>query len=233
MQPTPHIFVIDDDRGIRELLAEYLEKNGYRSTSAASGDEALSRIHDLNIDLIVLDLMMPGMDGLEFLRRLRANSNLPVIMLTARGEETDRIVGLEMGADDYLAKPFSPRELLARIKSVLRRSAGTAPQEQEEIRFNGWILNTGQRLLRDSDGGVVELSGGEFDLLLAMASRPNRILSRDQLVDLTRGRDAAPFDRSIDMQISRLRKHLRDSNQQIIQTVRGRGYVFSAPVEKT
>lgn len=187
-------------------------------------------------DLVVLDLMLPGEDGLSLCRRLRGDSELPIIMLTALGEETDRIVGLEVGADDYLAKPFNPRELLARIKAVLRRT-GRAPRPSEAtaaavLRFEGWSLDVARRELRAPDGELVDLTAGEFDLLVCLAEHPQRVLNRDQLLDLTRGRDAAPFDRSIDIQISRLRRKLEDDPKQprIVKTVRGGGYVFTARV---
>jgi two-component system OmpR family response regulator len=195
------------------------------------------------IDLIVLDLMLPGEDGLALCRWVRARSNVPVIMLTARGEEIDRIVGLEMGADDYLPKPFNPRELVARIKAVLRRAdrpsggfaSGGAPRNPREIlTFAGWRLDVGARRLTAPDGVLVPLSAGEFDLLAAFTSHPQRVLSRDYLLDLAKGRAAQPFDRSIDVQVSRLRRKIEEdpSNPQLITTVRGGGYMFSAPVER-
>ncbi|MEA3291111.1 MAG: response regulator transcription factor [Pseudomonadota bacterium] len=229
-----HILIVDDDREIRRLLSEYLRQNGYRTTAAPDGRSALAALPDQRIDLVVLDLMLPGIDGLEVCRWIRAGSRVPIIMLTAKGEETDRIIGLEMGADDYLPKPFNPRELLARIRSVLRRaeSAGAdSGSSPAPLRFADWRLDPNRRQLIDADGRVVELSGSEYDLLRVLVTRPNRILSRDQLLDLTRGRDAAPFDRSIDMQVSRLRKRLGDHEQKLIKTVRGLGYVFAAEVE--
>jgi two-component system OmpR family response regulator len=187
------------------------------------------------IDLVVLDLMLPGEDGLSLCRRLRATSMLPVIMLTAMGDDTDRIVGLEMGADDYMPKPFTPRELLARIKAVLRRvqalPASTTPSG-ETMCFDGWTLELGPRRLQSPRGADIELSTGEYELLLAFVTHPRRVLSRDQLLDLARGRSAAPFDRSIDIQVMRLRRKIEDDPKEprLIKTVRGGGYIFAAEV---
>ena len=237
MEPKDRILIVDDDREIRSLLADYLERNGYAADTAPDGRTLWTMLDKQRVDLIILDLMLPGEDGLDICRRLRADSSVPIIMLTARGEETDRIVGLEMGADDYLAKPFSPRELLARIKGVLRRTRALPPDAVAEktggkLRFADWTLDTEARHLVSSQGVVIPLSGAEYALLMAFLTHPNRVLSRDQLLDLARGRDALPFDRSIDMQVSRLRKRLNDSakTSQLIKTVRGQGYVFSAPV---
>lgn len=240
MDKNAHILVVDDDREIRDLLDKFLVKHGYRVTTAAEGREMKKVLEDSRIDLVVLDLMMPGEDGLTLCRNLRADSQLPVIMLTAMGEETDRIVGLEMGADDYLAKPFNPRELLARIKAVLRRS-GAVPALREVksatelYQFAEWSLDAGKRELTGDNGMMVPMSTGEFDLLLAFLQHPQRVLSRDQLLDLARGRDAAPFDRSIDVQVSRLRKKIEvdPKEPQLIKTVRGGGYVLTVKVEKT
>jgi two-component system, OmpR family, response regulator len=246
MEPQPQILVVDDDREIRDLLARFLVKHGFRVETAADGKAMRAALQDRRIDLVVLDLMLPGEDGLTLCRDIRAGSDLPVIMLTAMGEEIDRIVGLEVGADDYLAKPFNPRELLARIRAVLRRAGAasrpgsTAPATV--MRFAGWTLDPGARTLTDPAGMAVELTSGEFDLLLVFAERPQRVLSRDQLLDLTRGRDALPFDRSIDVQISRLRRKVEgrtvegDSGRpelikpELIKTVRSGGYVFTAAV---
>jgi two-component system, OmpR family, response regulator len=243
-QRTPHIMIVDDDREIRSLLAQFLTKHGYRVTAARDGQEMTKLMEAARVDLLVLDLMMPGEDGLSICRRLRAAGDLPIIMLTAMGEETDRIVGLEMGADDYLAKPFGPRELLARIKAVLRRAslpppplAATAEAAATEaagkaLRFEGWGLDLARRELRSPDGTLVALSSGEYDLLVALAERPQRVLSRDQLLDLARGRAAVPFDRAIDVQISRLRRKIEadPADPQIIKTVRGGGYMFTPTV---
>jgi len=232
-----HILIVDDDAETRSLLSEYLHKQGYRVTTAADGKVMQGMLETARPDLIVLDLMLPGADGLELCRDLRSRSNVPVIMLTARGEETDRIVGLEMGADDYLAKPFNPRELLARIKSVLRRSRSLPGNLEPEIvrsfRFAGWTLDAATRNLTAPDGVVVPLSGTEFKLLRIFLAHPDRVLTRDQLIDLMISREAGPFDRAIDVQVSRLRQRLREDARepQIIKTVRGEGYVLAAKVE--
>ncbi len=239
MEKNAHILIVDDDREIRDLLDKFLVKHGYRVTTAAEGREMKKVLEDSRIDLVVLDLMMPGEDGLTLCRNLRADSQLPVIMLTAMGEETDRIVGLEMGADDYLAKPFNPRELLARIKAVLRRS-GAVPALREVksatelYQFAGWSLDASRRELTGESGMMMPMSTGEFDLLLAFLEHPQRVLSRDQLLDLARGRDAVPFDRSIDVQVSRLRKKIEvdPKEPQLIKTVRGGGYMLTVKVEK-
>jgi two-component system OmpR family response regulator len=239
MPKVPHILVVDDDREIRSLVAHLLRKHGFRVTDAADGREMMEALDGGRFDLVVLDLMMPGEDGLTLCRRVRTTSSLPIIMLTAMGEDTDRIVGLEMGADDYLPKPFNPRELLARIRAVLRRTGGEAPEMQEEnggIRvFEGWSLDLAKRELRAPDGTLVPLTAGEYDLLAVIVERPGRVLSRDQLLDLTRGRDAVPFDRSVDVQISRLRRKLEPDPKepQIIKTVRGGGYVFTCEVTRS
>jgi two-component system, OmpR family, response regulator len=232
-----HLLIVDDDAETRSLLQEYLQKQGYRVTSAADGKGLRSALDKAAPDLIVLDLMLPGDDGLQLCRDLRARSNVPVIMLTARGEETDRIVGLEMGADDYLAKPFNPRELLARIKSVLRRTrslpGNLEPEAVTRMHFSGWTLETATRNLIAPDGVVIALSGTEFKLLRLFLAHPNRVLTRDQLIELMVSRDAGPFDRAIDVQVSRLRQRLREDAREprIIKTVRGEGYVLAAQVE--
>ncbi len=237
MESQDHILIVDDDAEIRALLGTYLQKNGYRTTVAADGSAMWRVLERTAVDLIVLDLMLPGDDGLTLCRRLRADAETPVIMLTARGEETDRIVGLEMGADDYLAKPFSPRELLARIKSVLRRARSLPlnlrADEAREIAFAGWRLDAVARHLVAQDGVVTSLSGAEFQLLRVFLSHPHRVLNRDQLMMLSKGHDADPLDRSIDIQVSRLRHRLRDDpgDPRIIKTVRGEGYVLAVPVE--
>lgn len=236
MADSSHVLVVDDDHEIRALLAKFLGRHGCRVETAADGAEMFQALAAWKIDLVVLDLMLPGEDGLTLCRRLRRDSSVPVIMLTAMGEDTERIVGLEIGADDYLAKPCNPRELLARIRAVLRRTAETTPAvdtRQKTLRFAGWRLDPAARKLFAPDGGEVELTGGEFDLLRTLAQRPRRVLSREQLLDLTRGREAAPFDRSIDSQISRLRRKIEiDSGRpELIKTVRNGGYVFTPKVE--
>jgi len=231
-----HVLVVDDDREIRDLLARFLARHGYRVTAVPDGKEMRRALVDWHIDLIVLDLMLPGEDGLSLCRDLRAKSRIPIIMLTMMGEETDRIIGLEMGADDYLPKPFSPRELLARMKAVLRRAQGTPAATSRggvsTLQFAGWQLDIGRRRLKSPRGLLVDLSAGEFDLLVALVEHPQRVLTRDQLLDLTHGRAEAPFDRSIDMQISRLRRKIETDHAQpeLIKTVRGGGYVFTADV---
>ena len=241
MSQSPHILIVDDDREIRDLLARFLKKHEYRVDVAADGRAMMQAIEAGRFDLVVLDLMLPGEDGLSLCRRLRATSSLPVIMLTAVSEETDRIVGLEMGADDYLTKPFNPRELLARIKAVLRRTgagAGAAPGADEgggkAFAFESWRLDLARRELRSADGVLTPLTAGEFDLLVAFVERPQRVLGRDQLLDLTKGRTAAPFERSVDVQLSRLRRKIEIDPKApaIIKTVRGGGYVFAAKVTR-
>jgi len=235
--PEDHILVVDDDAEIRSLLRDYLQKQGYRVTIVADGRSARAAMETARPDLVILDLMLPGDDGLSLCRDLRARSSVPVIMLTARGEETDRIVGLEVGADDYLPKPFNPRELLARIKSVLRRARSLPdnlkPEAVASYRFSGWTLDAATRNLTAPDGVVVPLSGTEFRLLRIFLDHPNRVLTRDQLIDLMLSRDAAPFDRAIDVQVSRLRHRLGEDAKEpaIIKTVRGKGYVFAAHMD--
>jgi two-component system, OmpR family, response regulator len=240
MDRIPHLLVVDDDREIRSLVAQFLTKHGFRVTGVKDGAEMLRTLDGARVDLIVLDLMMPGEDGLSLCRRLRATpatAQTPVIMLTAMGEETDRIVGLEMGADDYLAKPFSPRELLARIKAVLRRASappvvGGGGGGGTVMRFEGWSLDVTKRELRSADGVLVQLSAGEYDLLVAFVEHPQRVLNRDQLLDLARGRSAVPFDRSVDVQVSRLRRKIEPDPAEptLIKTVRGGGYLFTPSV---
>lgn len=239
MDISDHILIVDDDAEIRSLLTTYLEKNGLTVTSVADGKGMWQALAIESIDLIVLDLMLPGDDGLTLCRNLRVRSDtpdIPVIMLTARSEETDRIVGLEMGADDYLAKPFSARELLARIKVILRRARSLPinlrPENARMLCFDRWTLDTAHRHLISSEGVVTPLSGAEYRLLRIFLRHPNRVLNRDQLVDLTQGREADPLDRSIDVQVSRLRQRLGDDSRDpyLIKTVRGEGYVMSVPV---
>ena len=237
MSRSPHILVVDDDREIRSLVSQFLKKHGYRVSDAADGKTMMQHLEAGRFDLIVLDLMLPGEDGLTLCRRVRATSSLPIIMLTAMGEETDRIVGLEMGADDYLPKPFNPRELLARIKAVLRRANTTESDNGDlakgALSFDGWRIDLTKRELRAPDGALVALTAGEFDLLSVLVERAGRVLSRDQLLDLTRGREAVPFDRSIDVLISRLRRKIEQDakNPKVIKTVRGGGYTLASKVE--
>ncbi|ALN91919.1 response regulator [Lysobacter gummosus] len=239
MKQLDHILIVDDDRDIREMVADYLQKNGLRTTVAADGREMRAVLDTHAVDLIVLDVMMPGEDGLVLCRNLRASKHrsIPVLMLTARDDATDRIIGLEMGADDYVVKPFSARELLARINAVIRRTRMLPPNLQISeasrlIAFGQWRLDTSARHLLDEQDTVIALSGAEFRLLRVFLDHPQRVLSRDQLLNLTQGRDAEHFDRSIDLLVSRLRQRLQDGarEQTYIKTVRSEGYVFSMPV---
>ncbi|MDR5760466.1 response regulator [Caballeronia sp. LZ035] len=240
METTDHVLIVDDDRGIRELLASYLEKNGMRVSLAANGRQMRTVLEQGAPDLIVLDLMLPGEDGLVLCRELRAGKfrDVPVLMLTARNEEADRILGLEMGADDYLPKPFAVRELLARIKSVLRRTRMLPPgmevsEASPMLGFGDWKLDTTARHLLDAEGTMVSLSGAEYRLLRVFLDHPQRVLTRDQLLNLTQGRQADAFDRSIDLLVSRVRQRLRDTAREprYIKTLRSEGYVFSAEVK--
>ena len=240
MSSDPVILVVDDDPEIRRLVAGYLADQGMRTLTADDADAARRRLGTTSVDLVVLDVMLPGESGLELLAALRsgaletpsASESLPVILLTALGEEADRVQGLELGADDYLAKPFGPRELLARIRTVLRRSAGTRPTSEDRFEFDGWHIDLRRRELLDPSGALVDLTRGEFDLLAVFTQRPQEVLDRDALLDATRGREAAPFDRSIDVQIGRLRRkiELEASAPRLIRTVRGAGYLFTAEV---
>lgn len=234
-----HILVVDDNPEIRDLLSRFLRKHDLKVSTARDGYEMREGLRNGPVDLIVLDLMLPGDDGLKLCRDLRADSTIPVIMLTAMGEETDRVVGLEMGADDYLTKPFSPRELLARIKAVLRRTGAAAEHTDRSnsggriVRFAGWTIDLIRRELRSPEGALVDLTGGEYDLLVAFVENPNQTLSRDRLLDITRSRAASAFDRAIDVQVSRLRRKIEnDPDQSMIKTVRGVGYVFTVAVER-
>ena len=234
-----HILIVDDHREIRDLVSRALSKDGFRVSTAADGQSMRKVLAENRIGLILLDLMLPGEDGLSLCRALRADSNVPIIMLTAKGEEIDRVIGLEMGADDYLPKPFGSRELIARIKAVLRRSQergakGESDQRPKSYQFDRWGLDTGSRELLRNDGVTVPLSTGEYDLLIALVERPQRVLNRDQLLDLARGRSATGLDRSIDTQISRLRKKLEldPSDPKIIKTVWGGGYMFTPAVTR-
>ena len=237
MTEQPHILIVDDHRDIRDPLRRYLEKNGCRVSEAGDAKAARDILKKSAPDIVVLDIMMPGEDGLSLTRGIRADGNIPIILLTAVAEETDKIVGLEMGADDYLTKPFNPRELLARIKAILRRARDLPPErdaiEEDILLFEGWKFDASRRELVNKDGVTVPLSTGEFTLLHALVKRPGVVLSRDQLLDITKGRDAAVFDRSIDNQISRLRKKIEKdpSNPKIIKTHWGGGYSFVAKVD--
>lgn len=237
MADKQHILVVDDHDDIRDLLGRYLGQHGYQVSLADGGHQMRHVLSDVSVDLVILDVMMPEEDGLTLCRYLKDNKGPPVIMLTALGEETDTIVGLEMGADDYISKPFSPRELLARVKAVLRRVAELQPRAEailhpECLQFEGWTLDLNQHQLERNDGLLVPLSTSEFRLLSVFLSHTKKVLSRDQLLDMTKGREALPFDRSIDNQISRLRKKIEDDpkNPRLIKTVWGGGYSFTANV---
>lgn len=232
MNESPHILIVDDDREIRDLLIRVLKRHGFRATAVNDGREMTVALRDWKIDLIILDLMLPGEDGIALCRDLRAQSNIPIIMLTALGEDSDKILGLEIGADDYIQKPCNPRELLARIRAVLRRAGEVAAIEIEQdtiIEFDGWELDLVRHSLKSATSEYVELTTGEFKLLAALASHPGRVLTRYQLMDLVKGRWSRPFERSIDMQISRLRRKLESDpqNPEIIRTVRSGGYLFA------
>ena len=228
----PHLLLVDDEASIRDPLGKYLERQGFRVSDAPDASTARSMLLSYDIDLVLLDIMMPGEDGLSLCRHISANDGPPVILLTAKSEETDRIIGLEIGADDYVVKPFSPRELVARVKVVLRRISSGAPKPDrmgEVFSFAGWTLNTAEQSLHDPDGVLIPLSSGEHRMLEALVSRAGHILSRDQLLDLTRGREGGPFDRAIDNQVSRLRRKIEadPKDPQHIKTIWGGGYRFS------
>ncbi len=237
MTQPPHILIVDDHREIRDALVKYLEKNGLRATTAADAVAMDAAMKVGRFDLVVLDVMMPGEDGLSVCRRLRATHEIPILMLTALGDETDRIVGLEMGADDYLAKPFNPRELLARIRAILRRSERAeitgGSLAGRRLAFDRFVLDTDRRSLTDAGGAEVALTTAEFRLLTVFLERPRFVLSRDQLLDLTSGRAAQVFDRAIDNQISRLRRKIEanPAKPALITTVWGGGYSLAADVK--
>ena len=239
METTDHILVVDDDRDIRELIVDYLLKSGYRATGAANGKEMRTVLDKQAVDLVVLDIMMPGDDGLTLCRQLRSgqHKDLPILMLTARHDDMDRILGLELGADDYVVKPFVARELLARIKAIMRRFRTLPPNLQVTeagriIAFGDWQLDTSARHLLDPTGTIVALSGAEYRLLRVFVDHPQRVLTRDQLLNFTQGRDAELFERSIDLLVSRVRQRLNEDARTplYIKTVRSEGYVFSMPV---
>jgi two-component system OmpR family response regulator len=234
----PHVLVVDDDPAIRTLIEEYLRDNDLRVTAASNGKEMTAALTEHAIDLIILDLRMPGEDGMQIARRIRDHSSLPIIVVSGRLDEADRVMALELGADDYVTKPFSPRELLARIRTVLRRSAATQVLTGRQLdvrayRFAGWELNIGTRKLISPAGVRIDLTNGEFSLLSAFLAAPGRILSREQLLEASRLYDDV-FDRSIDVQILRLRRKIEEnpSTPQFIKTERGAGYTFAAAVEK-
>jgi len=235
--PRPHVLLVDDDESVRRLVDDYLVQNDFRVSAAVTGGELMSAFAREVIDLVLLDLRLPGEDGMQLLRQLRAQSQIPVIILTGRSEEADRVMGLELGADDYLTKPFSPRELLARIRTVLRRAHAGQEVHGAPVcrayRIPGWELNLRTRRLTGDDGAQVALSNGEFNLLAALLSTANRVVSRDQLIEMSRRYDNEVYDRAVDVQILRLRRKLErnPAEPQIIITERGAGYRIAVPVE--
>jgi two-component system, OmpR family, response regulator len=235
----PYILVVDDDQDILSLLTRFFEKHAYPVTVAVDGAGMIDALEAQQIDLVILDIMLQGEDGFSLCRRLRATSKVPVIMLTAMGDHADRIVGLELGADDYLIKPFDARELLARVKAVLRRTtevpiAPASTATRPVLAFGGWRLDVARRELRSANNTLMILSGGEFDLLLAFAEHPQRVLTRDRLLDLARGTSHDAYDRSIDVQVSRLRRKLEvdSKSPSLIRTVRNGGYIFTPTVQR-
>ncbi|WP_343896492.1 response regulator transcription factor [Craurococcus roseus] len=249
LEPDPHVLVVEDDGEVRHLLARLLRENGFAVSAARDGREMREVLANAAppVDLVLLDVMLPGASGMDLLREIRATSRLPVVMLTARGEETDRVLGLEFGADDYVTKPFGRRELVARLRAVLRRVRGGDPDAAGQpaeaphaagggrlLRFAGWTLDTGRRELVSPAGAAVDLSGAEYDLLMAFLAHPQRVLGRDQLLEVGRRRFGDAFDRTVDVQVSRLRRKIEpdESAAPLIKTVRGAGYVFVAPVER-
>ena len=230
--------IVDDDEQICSLLSKFLVRYDYRVTTARDGKQMFRALEVSAIDLIILDLMLPGDDGFDLCRKIRATSVVPIIMLTAMREDTDRIIGLELGADDYLGKPFNTRELLARVKAVLRRSTmrqrPTEESPSSALLFDGWTIELTRRELRNPEGALVQLTSGEFDLLAAFADHAGRVLTRDQLLDIARGRASEVFDRSIDVQVSRLRRKIEEDPKEpmLIKTVRSGGYIFSANVTR-
>lgn len=235
MLPEPHILIVEDDREIRTLVARFLKSNGFRVSIAGDGREMDRVLADSRIDLVILDLMLPHEDGLSICRRLNATTSLPVVIISAKGDELDRVIGLELGADDYIVKPFGSREVLARVRAVLRRTSQPeeAGLDRGTFTFNGWMLDAMRRQLTDAAGARILLTDGEFDLLRVFCQRPGRVLSRDQLLDLTQGRAAGPGERSIDILVARLRRKIEadSQNPELIRTVRSGGYLFTPAVE--
>jgi two-component system OmpR family response regulator len=232
----PHILLVDDDHEIRQLTSKFLRQSGFKVTGARDGREMREALANTDVDLVVLDLMLPGTSGLDLCRELRATSSIPIVILTARGEETDRIVGLELGADDYLGKPCSSRELAARIRAVLRRTMAEPVRDHDKwmFCFDGWTLDTRRRELVDNRGVVIDLSSSEYDLMVSFCEAPQRVLTRDHLLDTARNRVSTGYDRSIDVQVSRLRSKLMScpGSEDMIKTVRGAGYLFSRKVTR-
>lgn len=237
MDRAPEILIVEDDPGVRVLLARTLKENGLNVTAAPAAAEMWRALKTNQFDLILLDIMLPGTNGLDLCRAIRKDSAVPIIMVSARGEEIDRVLGLEIGADDYIAKPFSTKELLARVRAVLRRTVagpiGAAPP-RETLSFEGWTVDLRRRTLQSAEGVEVELSGAEYDLLLSFLDNPQRIIGRDRLLELSRSRISDASDRSIDVLVSRLRRKLsgQEGGEALIRTVRGAGYMFTAPVER-
>ena len=236
METAVHILVVDDDQRIRQMLIRYFEQEGYRISAAADGAAMRAQLND-SVDVILLDVVMPGEDGLTLAREIRTNSDVGIIMLTGRDDVLDRVVGLEVGADDYIAKPFHLREVLARIKSVLRRReprAAASSRTNEVVRFEGWRLDLGSRELVAPGGEAVDLTTGEFDLLAALAKHPGHVFGREALMDLTRGRSWEAFDRTIDAQVARLRKKIETNPKKpaLIKSVRNVGYVFTGKIDR-
>ena len=236
MTERPHLLIVEDEDSIRAPLVRYLERESFRVTAVADAAQAREALATAALDLAILDLMLPGEDGLSLARFIRATSPLPILMLTARAEDIDKIVGLEMGADDYLTKPFNPRELVARLRAILRRGAGllVGAGDAPDYAFDRWVLRTGPRALVGLDGEEVTLTAGEYALLLALVERPGRTLSRDQLLDLTQGREAGVFDRAVDNAVSRLRRKIEvdPATPALIKTVHAAGYVLAAEVRR-
>nr|WP_314074669.1 response regulator transcription factor [uncultured Roseococcus sp.] len=238
LKTEPHVLIVEDDGEVRQLLARHLRENGFAASTARDGREMreVLRAGGAPVDLVLLDVMLPGTSGMDLLKEIRATSPIPVVMLTARGEETDRVLGLELGADDYITKPFGRRELVARLRAVLRRAGGPAeapaPPASPLLTFAGWTLHVGRRELTSPEGALVDLSGSEFDLLMAFLAHPQRVLGRDQLLEVGRRRIGDAFDRSVDVQVSRLRRKIEpvEGAAPLIKTVRGSGYVFVAEV---
>jgi DNA-binding response OmpR family regulator len=234
---APVVLIVEDDPALRTLLSRVLREEGFQPLSAAHGAE-MARVIDANpIDLVLLDVMLPGSNGFDLCRALRRSSNVPIVILSARDEETDRLIGLELGADDYIAKPFSNRELIARIRAILRRTQGggqaATPRGHQQLTFSGWTLDPGRRELVSPEGAVVDLSGAEFDLLLAFVSSPQRVIGRERLLEMSRARFADASDRSIDVLVSRLRRKLAAAQAEpLLRTVRGVGYIFTSAVER-
>ena len=238
LTPEAHLLVVEDDGEMRSLITKFLRQNGYRVSGARDGREMWETLANAPVDLVLLDVMLPGQSGLDLTRALRTKTQVPIIMVTARGDETDRVLGLELGADDYIPKPFSRHELLARIRAVLRRAQGNEQRVSslvaDRLLFAGWALDTRRRELTAPDGVAVDLSGGEYDLLLAFCEHPQRVLSRDQLLDLARNRVSDTVDRTVDVMVSRLRRKMEpiEDSPTIIKTIRGVGYMFVCAVTR-